>query len=143
MLDLEALEDTGFASQLNTADNELVLIIGASLLSFMVVITLLSILITHRMAGPIYVMKRHLTTLSEGRLPTVRALRKGDEFVDCHEALLKVVSRIEQTTGEEVGVLARAIDGLSGSDTAQISDIKAELEHLLTEKKAILADKSS
>ena len=138
ILDLESLGDSAFSAQLNSADNELVWIIILSLLSFMFVITLLSILITHRMAGPIYVMKRHLTTLARGELPQVRALRKGDEFIECHEALVAVVAGFEQRTEDEVGVLSRALEGLSSTDMSQITTIKAELQSLLDEKRSIL-----
>ena len=138
ILDLESLGDSGFSAQLNAADNELVWIIAMSLVCFMVVITLLSILITHRMAGPIYVMTRHLTTLARGKLPEVRALRKGDEFIECHDALVNVVSGLEKRTMTEVELLLRTIEGLSSEDMAHKAQLKAELQTLLEQKRAIL-----
>src|SRR5262245_38755540 len=41
-----------------------------------------SILMTHRVCGPMYVMKRYLLELAGGRLPSLRPLRKRDEFKD-------------------------------------------------------------
>ena len=80
ILGLEGLGDAAFEAQLFSADNELVLVIAASLVVFLIILVGLSIVMTHRVVGPIYVMKKHLDALAAGRLPEIRALRKGDEF---------------------------------------------------------------
>jgi hypothetical protein len=138
MLDLEALGDSGFATQLESTDSELAWMIGLSLLCFMLVITLLSILITHRLAGPIYVMKRHLGTLAGGQIPQIRGLRKGDEFVQCHEVLVDAVSALEKQVIEDVDILSRTVQALSAVKEPQIIGIRAELEALLEHKKTLL-----
>jgi len=135
ILGLDDLEGLAFDAQLAHADNELFFIIGGSILAFLIVVSLLSILITHRMAGPIFVMKRHLTTLASGSLPNVRALRKGDEFTEFYAVLTDAVTAIETQVLADVDIVSRTIAALENQKDPQISRIREELERLLTAKK--------
>ena len=47
-----------------------------------------SIIVTHRMVGPLYVMSRFMLELKEGRLPKMRALRQKDEFKEFYEVFV-------------------------------------------------------
>jgi len=40
----------------------------------------LGVIITHRVAGPVLVLTRHVAALGRGEIPHVRALRRGDEL---------------------------------------------------------------
>jgi len=40
----------------------------------------LGVVITHRVAGPVLVLTRHVASLGRGELPRVRPLRRGDEL---------------------------------------------------------------
>lgn len=43
-------------------------------------IGLWSVLFTHRICGPLFLLDRHFTQIAAGQLPTPRSLRKKDEF---------------------------------------------------------------
>ncbi len=62
------------------SDRELVLaLVGISALMALA-LGVVGVLITHRVAGPVMVLGRHLQALAAGRFPRVRALRRGDEL---------------------------------------------------------------
>ncbi len=52
--------------------------VGTLLISLL--LTALGVVVTHRIAGPIFVMNRYLGVLASGRIPTMRPLRKNDEL---------------------------------------------------------------
>jgi methyl-accepting chemotaxis protein len=138
MLELEMAGDPVFLEQLQTADAALVASIAGSFLFFLLVLGLLSLFITHRMAGPIYVMGRHVRALAKGRLPVVRALRKGDEFVELHASLTTAVDALHLRTEQEIRILARAVEVLGGQDAPEAAGARRELEDLLEEKRRML-----
>lgn len=138
MLELEAAADAVFQTQLASADTQLLTIIAASFGAFLVVLTILSLFITHRMAGPIFVMRRHVATLASGSIPQVRALRKGDEFVEFYETLSDAVDAIQGRTEEEIAVLSRAVDALGGAEGPDAESARRALGMLVEKKRGML-----
>ena len=53
------------------------------------------ILITHRVSGPMYVLQNHFRTLTQGRFPRLRSLRKRDEFKELHEDFKVAVNKMK------------------------------------------------
>jgi nitrogen fixation/metabolism regulation signal transduction histidine kinase len=60
---------------------------GAALL---VLLTLMGIVITHRIVGPVHKMKRLLRRVSTGRLAIEERLRRGDELEDLFDTFLQM-----------------------------------------------------
>src|SRR5262249_31627764 len=56
-----------------------------------VLIGFAGIIVTHKVAGPIYKMKRQIRDVGEGHLRIPNKLRKGDELVDFFEAFETMV----------------------------------------------------
>jgi hypothetical protein len=91
---------------------------------------LLGVIITHRVAGPVFVLGHYLRVLAEGRFPRMRTLRKSDElksffriFIDAvdamkvrearHTAVLEDAVRRMRAAAQATPDLAPAIDALS------------------------------
>jgi methyl-accepting chemotaxis protein len=96
---------------------------------------LTGMMMTHRMAGPIYSFKRELKRIEEGLPPRRLGVRKGDEFQDVADALngaleaLSSRARGVSESGELALDLERArathqeiLDGLEALDTARLAD---------------------
>jgi hypothetical protein len=62
------------------ADRQLLWVLGAIGALSAAALGLLGFIVTHRVAGPVYVMGHYLKLLGEGRFPERRALRKHDEL---------------------------------------------------------------
>jgi hypothetical protein len=82
-------------------------------LALMVVaIGLLGIYFTHKVAGPVFKMKKLLKRVGEGHLLFDAKLRKGDELVDFFDAFTQMVS------------------GLRDMETHQLADVEAAIQAL-------------
>jgi hypothetical protein len=141
MLQLETNLDAVFQEQLVAADAKTILVMVGALIAFNVVLGLGVVFVTHRMAGPIFVFRRYLRVIGEGRIPQVRALRKGDEFGEVIEQLQLTVVALEERLKREIAGLERARSALVGQNSAEA---QAEVERLLSEKRnAIEAPQST
>jgi len=85
------------------------------LLSALVVgIGVAGILVTHKVAGPIFKMKRHLREVGEGKLEIPWGLRKGDELVEFFEVLREMIQSLRQQRKDQIAAIDTALDGLAG-----------------------------
>lgn len=128
-----ALDET-FAAELAGQDTQVIAALVGGLLVYLVVLAILSIMVTHRMAGPIFVMRRYLRELAGGGLPRVRALRKGDEFSDLLDDFILTIDALEERTTRELAVLKRAREALETSDETRRDGALRELVTLIGEK---------
>jgi len=70
------------------------------------------IVVTHKVAGPIFKMKRQIREVGEGKLRVPAKLRKGDELVDFFEAFETMVLNLRSRQQEEIDKLEAAITTL-------------------------------
>ena len=61
---------------------------------------LAGIVVTHRVAGPIYKMKKQLRDLRKGNYEIPAPLRKGDELVDFFEEFRRMVGELRRRQEE-------------------------------------------
>lgn len=141
MLELEGFADPAFQAQLAQSDAGLLATLVGSFVVFLLVLTVLSLFITHRMAGPIFVMRRYVKALGDGMIPQVRKLRRGDEFVEFYEALSTCVDAIERRTEDEIDVLRRAIEVLDRDERERIPQVRAEIDRLIQRKQRMLSSR--
>src|SRR5579872_6810513 len=76
-------------------------------------IGVLGILFTHRVAGPVFKMKRLLKMVGDGRLHIAESLRKGDElqsFFDTFTAMVASLREREKVKLEAVDKALQALD---------------------------------
>jgi hypothetical protein len=51
---------------------------------------------THRIAGPVYLMSNYLKEIMQGKIPVTRPLRKKDELVDFYNLFTQYISQLKQ-----------------------------------------------
>ncbi len=84
-----------------------------AVLSLLVVlIGFAGIVVTHKVAGPIYKMKRQIKAVADGHLQVPGKLRKGDELVDFFEVFREMVVSLRRRQQEEIDLLESAIGTL-------------------------------
>jgi hypothetical protein len=88
----------------------LTLVIALTLL--VVLIGFAGILVTHKVAGPIFKMKRQIRDVGEGHLRIPAKLRKGDELVDFFDAFETMVVNLRARQQGEIDKLDQAIKTL-------------------------------
>jgi nitrogen fixation/metabolism regulation signal transduction histidine kinase len=90
-------------------------------------IGLLGIYFTHKVAGPIYKMKKLLKQVGLGRLRVDARLRKGDQLTDFFDAFTDMVSRLREIEAERLRTVDAALAAL---DNGSISDATKELHRV-------------
>lgn len=75
-------------------------------------LALLGILVTHRVAGPLYVMSRYISILAEGRYPLFRPLRRNDELRAFFERFQRAIDSMRARESDEASKLQEAIQNL-------------------------------
>ncbi len=89
-----------------------------------VLIGLLGIYVTHKIAGPVYKMKRLLGQVGQGNLHVEARLRKGDELRDFFEAFTKMVANMRTLEKQQLDYVDKAIDAV---DRGAKDEAKASL----------------
>jgi nitrogen fixation/metabolism regulation signal transduction histidine kinase len=93
------------------------------------------IIVTHRVAGPIYKMKMNLKAVADGHLRVPSPLRQGDELVDFFETYRSMVIALRGRQEEEIQRIEKAIAALEAK--AGAGDLEA-LQALRRDMKAAL-----
>jgi nitrogen fixation/metabolism regulation signal transduction histidine kinase len=84
----------------------------SALALLVVLIGFAGIMVTHKVAGPIFKMKRQIREVGEGHLRIPNKLRKGDELVDFFEAFETMVINLRSRQQGEIDKLDQAIKAL-------------------------------
>lgn len=96
---------------------------------------LAGIVVTHRVAGPIYKMKKQLQSLGDGNFQIPFPLRKGDELVDFFEAFRTMVKKLRKRQEDEIALLDRAIGNLRSKaneeDLKELVALRREMQSSL------------
>jgi len=82
----------------------LLVLLGISAL-MAVALALLGIVMTHRVAGPIFVMGHYMTVLGQGRYPRMRTLRKADELRGFFQIFLSAVGAMKTREARHAALL--------------------------------------
>jgi hypothetical protein len=109
-------EGTALAAELDQARMTLVWLTLGTAVLMTGSLALFGILLTHRVAGPIYVMNHYLGVISTGRFPKMRPLRKNDELKHFFDGLQSTVEFLRSREVSDAELLEQALAGLnSGS----------------------------
>lgn len=110
------------------------LIGGLSLL--VILMGALGILVTHKVAGPIYKMKLLLGQVGAGKLNFRGGLRKGDELQHFFQAFQAMVEKLKARQADEVGKLDAALaearaKGAGDEALAKVDALREEMKKAL------------
>jgi nitrogen fixation/metabolism regulation signal transduction histidine kinase len=97
------------ASALTDKQHVMLYTLVGALSLLVILIGMAGILVTHKVAGPIYKMKRQINDVGEGRLKIPGKLRKGDELVHFFDTFDTMVRNLRQRQEEEISKLEQAI----------------------------------
>ena len=76
---------------------------------------LLGVVITHRVAGPVFVMGHYLEVLAEGRFPRMRTLRRSDELRTFFKTFIEAVDKIKMREARHAALLEEAVQRMRGA----------------------------
>jgi nitrogen fixation/metabolism regulation signal transduction histidine kinase len=102
-----------------------VLVGGLALM--VVAIGLLGIYFTHKVAGPVFKMKKLLKRVGEGHLQLDGRLRKGDELVDFFDSFTQMVSGLRELEENQLAEVESAIQALDQGGVAEAASALGRL----------------
>ncbi len=109
------------------------------LLIIMLAIGLASIVVSHKLAGPVYRFERSVNAMADGRLDLHFTLRRGDELCDLAEALERLAESLRERLGRSAVLVRRLSSGLESlskrvpggsSEAALMSALTADVQQL-------------
>jgi len=115
-LENQASALTRQAAQIETQQRTMLFTLFSVLTLLVLAVGAAGIVITHKVAGPVFKMKRQITQLGEGSLAMPAPLREGDELRDFFEAFEKAVKALRERRIRERAELKEAIDVLRKGD---------------------------
>src|SRR5512142_2227328 len=106
-----------------------------------VALGLLGVVITHRVAGPVFVMGHYLTVLAQGRFPRMRTLRRSDELKTFFRVFLDAVESMKKREARHVALLEDAIARIrmAGPRNPELQSALQALEAAAMERRLALA----
>ncbi len=93
-------------------------VLGLSGFMLVFLLGLAGIVITHKLVGPIYKLKRLLRVVGSGRLDIHERLRKGDELEDLFDTFLQMVVSLRTAQRSEIQYLDEALAEADASHLA-------------------------
>ena len=91
------------------SDRLLLVAFGAIAFLLAAALGLLGVVITHRVAGPVFVMGHYLEVLSQGRFPRMRTLRRSDELKAFFRSFIDAVDQMKLREAKHAAVLEDAV----------------------------------
>lgn len=117
------------------AKNDQALLIGLIIFGILLVIVLAGygIVMTHKVAGPLFKIANYLDQIRDGKLSPIHNLRKGDQLADFFEHFKAAHDSLRAREQADVELLERISKSIGDAS------LKAEVEKIVDEKKATLA----
>jgi HAMP domain-containing protein len=106
------------------------IVAGVLLLTFALGLT--GIIVTHRVVGPAYRMKRLFEHVSEGKIEVTTGIRKGDELQELYHSFAEMVESLRDQRGEEIAQLEETLIKMeaAGVQSAYITELRKVLERI-------------
>ncbi len=133
--------------QIQERDAQKMLIIGLGVTAICLWLVIWGIVMTHRVAGPMFIMTRYVRQLGAGEYPSLRPLRKNDElreFFDAFKTMLDTLSDHDRKDLEELRAVAKKLDDLSARAAKGESnaDLSRELRSLVEPLRSVASHKA-
>jgi nitrogen fixation/metabolism regulation signal transduction histidine kinase len=111
------------SAQFASNDRVMMITLIAFGLLLALVLSVYGIILTHKVAGPLYKVTTYLDRIRDGKLGVVYNLRKGDELVEFFEHFKKAHDRLREQAEDDIRLLDRAIAACS--DEKVIEELRA------------------
>jgi HAMP domain-containing protein len=93
---------------------------------------LTGIVITHRVVGPTYRMRRLFAHVADGHLEITTGIRKGDELQELYHSFAEMVESLRGQRSEEIEQLEKTLSEMeaAGLQSDHITELRAVLERI-------------
>jgi len=130
-----AVTDPTLRAVLEAGDRQLLLVFVGIAVTMSAALGLVGLVLTHHVAGPIYVMSHYLSALAQGRYPRMRPLRRGDELKDFFELFQRAVAAMREREVRHAAASEDAIERMRAASARA-----PELEGAVRALEAVVRD---
>jgi HAMP domain-containing protein len=104
----------------------------AGVLLLTLALGLTGIVVTHRVVGPAYRMRRLFRHVAEGKIEITTGIRKGDELQELYHSFAQMVESLRDQRGEEIAQLEQTLIKMeaAGVQSAYTTELRAVLERI-------------
>jgi hypothetical protein len=123
------------------SDRLLLAAFGVIALLLAAALALLGVVVTHRVAGPVFVMGHYLEVLAQGRFPRMRTLRRSDELKGFFRIFLDAVDHMKLREARHAALLEDAVQRMRAA-AARSPELQPAIDALAAaarERRAALA----
>lgn len=100
------------------------------------VVGVFSLVLTHGVAGPLYVIKRSMAQIREGQFPHLRPLRKGDSLTDFYAVFHSMTDALKEQAAldlKQIDAAIAALEGEEGEAQTVLAELRERKAKLLSE----------
>lgn len=118
-----------FQDALAATDHRMMLLILGTALTVAAALGLIGVLVTHRVAGPVYVLSRYAQALADGGFPHMRALRRHDELKGLFEVFRNAIETLRErqlAEATKLEELATQLTGPAADELRRLAEAKRE-----------------
>ncbi len=133
--------DPSLRSVLQAGDRQLLFVFVGIAVLMSVALGLVGLLVTHRVAGPLFVMSHYLSVLARGRYPRMRTLRRSDELKSFFRLFLDAVAALKEREARHASMLEDAAQRMRGAlpRSPELGSAIVALEAAAKERRLALA----
>jgi hypothetical protein len=135
--------DPAFRPVLEASDRQLLYVFVGIAALMAAALGLLGLVMTHRVAGPMFVMGHYMSVLAKGRFPRMRTLRRHDELKSFFRVFLEAVQALKEREARHAQVLEDAVERMRAAGSRAL-DLGPAIEALeaaaLERRRALSAD---
>lgn len=127
--------------KLATEDSKIMLYLIAFIIAIFLSLVIWGILITHRIAGPIFIISRYVDSITDGKIPETRPLRKKDELKEFFDKFSKMLEALKERENVDIVAINDVLKTLENIKETLPSEKKAEIEREIAELNKIMERK--
>lgn len=127
--------------KLDSEDNRIMIYLIAFVIAIFFSLIIWGILITHRIAGPIFIISRYIDSITEGKIPETRPLRKKDELKEFFDKFNRMLSALKDRENIDIVVISDTIKTLDTYKDVIAADKKEEIDREIAELNKIIERK--
>ncbi len=133
--------DPSLRSVLQAGDRQLLFVFLGIAVLMSVALGLVGLLVTHRVAGPLFVMSHYLSVLARGRYPRMRTLRRSDELKSFFRLFLDAIAALKEREARHASMLEDAAQRMRGAlpRSPELGSAIVALEAAAKERRLALA----
>lgn len=123
------------ASDMSNRDTNLVLVMAGVGIGLVLILSLYLVVMTHKVAGPLYKVSRYFDEMAQGRVGDTWPLRKGDMLQDFYEKFKEMHDAVRAQKKADNELVGRFLKACDDAGVAREGNLGAKLDAFEAYKK--------